>query len=106
KSRYSYFTVLRQMHERKKHRELEKKLYLMKLKYQDSMGRLRTERNMELHAMNMEFHDDPRDKQGPPIETMNCNLDDLNRGYEHVCLALHHVFNYLNKERIYEHAAR
>jgi len=58
KPHFSYFTVLRNMRERKAHPGLTWKLNDVKEKYKESMNRLRKRRNTEIHYMNSEMHDD------------------------------------------------
>jgi len=58
KAHFSYFTVLRNMRERKAHPELTWKLNDVKEKYKESMTRLRKRRNTEIHYMNSEMQDD------------------------------------------------
>lgn len=58
KPHFSYFTVLRNMRERKAHPGLTWKLNDVKEQYKDSMNRLRKRRNTEIHYMNSEMHDD------------------------------------------------
>jgi len=58
KSHFSYFTVLRNMREKKAHPELTWKLNDVKEKYKESMTRLRKRRNTEIHYMNSEMQDD------------------------------------------------
>ncbi|REK74604.1 Cthe_2314 family HEPN domain-containing protein [Paenibacillus paeoniae] len=58
KPHFSYFTVLRNMRERRAHPALTWKLNDVKEQYKDSMNRLRKRRNTEIHYMNSEMHDD------------------------------------------------
>jgi hypothetical protein len=58
KAHFSYFTVLRNMRERKAHPELTWKLNDVKEKYKEATNRLRKRRNTEIHYMNSEMHDD------------------------------------------------
>ncbi|WP_138754870.1 Cthe_2314 family HEPN domain-containing protein [Paenibacillus sinopodophylli] len=58
KAHFSYFTVLRNMREKKAHPELTWKLNDVKEKYKESMTRLRKRRNTEIHYMNSEMQDD------------------------------------------------
>ncbi|WP_029192209.1 Cthe_2314 family HEPN domain-containing protein [Paenibacillus harenae] len=58
KPHFSYFTVLRQMREKKVHPELTWKLNEVKEKYKEPMNRLRKRRNTEIHYMNSEMQDD------------------------------------------------
>jgi hypothetical protein len=58
KPRFSYFTVLRQMHEKHIFTELEQPLYNLKLKYSEPLNSLREQRNVEIHSINYEAADD------------------------------------------------
>lgn len=58
KAHFSYFTVLRNMREKKAHPELTWKLNEVKEKYKEPMTRLRKRRNTEIHYMNSEMQDD------------------------------------------------
>jgi len=58
KPRFSYFTVLRQMHDRHIQVDLEQQLYNLKLKYSDPLNKLRDFRNVEIHSINYEAADD------------------------------------------------
>jgi hypothetical protein len=58
KSHFSYFTVLRNMREKKVHPELTWKLNDVKEKYKEPTTRLRKRRNTEIHYMNSEMQDD------------------------------------------------
>lgn len=58
KAHFSYFTVLRNMREKKAHPEITWKLNDVKEKYKESMTRLRKRRNTEIHYMNSEMQDD------------------------------------------------
>lgn len=58
KPHFSYFTVLRNMRERKAHPSLTWKLNEEKESAKEAMSRLRKRRNTEIHYMNSEMHDD------------------------------------------------
>ncbi|WP_424766393.1 Cthe_2314 family HEPN domain-containing protein [Paenibacillus sp. sgz302251] len=58
KPHFSYFTVLRNMREKKAHPELTWKLNQVKEKYKEPTARLRKRRNTEIHYMNSEMQDD------------------------------------------------
>ncbi len=99
KARYSYFTVLRQMHNNKVHDELEQQLFDLKMKYQAALNRLRQRRNLEIHAINVEMLDDlngisRRFSDHSRIEPLDDNINDLELGYEMVCLSLRTAFHY------------
>ncbi|WP_409342161.1 Cthe_2314 family HEPN domain-containing protein [Paenibacillus sp. MBLB4367] len=106
KSRYSYFTVLRQMHERKTLPELEMKLFELKTKNQDALGRLRSQRNMEIHSLNAEMADDVKNAESgdddglTPVENLKANMNDLAASYEMVCRTLLLAFTHLKSKKI------
>lgn len=84
KPHFSYFTVLRNMRERKAHSELTWKLNDVKEKCKDPMNRLRKRRNTEIHYMNSEMQDDLIQSQrmyGDEVRLENIELqvDDLSR---------------------------
>lgn len=99
KARFSYFTVLRQMHERKIELELEQKLFDLKNTYKDPLRRLRTQRNMEIHLHNAEMVDDmltaksaSRRDGRQKVENIKENLADLAVSFEVVCRTVELVF--------------
>ncbi|MFD0590729.1 Cthe_2314 family HEPN domain-containing protein [Paenibacillus sp. GCM10027627] len=80
KPHFSYFTVLRNMRERKAHPELTWKLNDIKEQGKESMNRLRKRRNMEIHYMNSEMQDDLIQSQrmyGEEIRLENIELQAL-----------------------------
>ncbi|WNQ12628.1 Cthe_2314 family HEPN domain-containing protein [Paenibacillus aurantius] len=98
--RFSYFTVLRQMHEREIASELEQKLFDLKNSCKGPLNRLRQQRNTEIHAMNEELVDDVWNaKESPeaqsPVENIQDNLKDMEQGFEMVCLTVSTVFESL-----------
>ncbi len=102
KRRFSYFTVLRQMQHKKTHFKLEQQLLHLKVKYQEPLNHLRTKRNLEIHAINIELIDDQvRRHRGfverHHIEPLDDNLSDLEQSFEMVCLCLKNVFEYASK---------
>jgi hypothetical protein len=58
KPRFSYFTVIRQMHDRHIQYDLEQQLYNLKVKYSEPLNKLRDYRNVEIHSINYEAADD------------------------------------------------
>jgi hypothetical protein len=100
KPRFSYFTVLRRMHETHQHDTLEQQLYEMKNAYKKPLERLRNQRNMEIHFINAEMLDD-LSEQHPTlsdrihVENVGANVADLGKGFEMVCRALNVVFTYI-----------
>ncbi|MGG1553303.1 Cthe_2314 family HEPN domain-containing protein [Paenibacillus ferrarius] len=104
KSRYSYFTVLRLMHDRHHHGALETQLYGLKMDYKPAMDRLRNLRNMEIHYINAEMLDDLMQKEPLfggriHIENVQANLDDIQKGFEMVCRTLSVAFSYFSVSR-------
>jgi hypothetical protein len=100
KSRFSYFTVLRRMHEIHMHDALEQQLYAMKNDYKKPLERLRNQRNMEIHFINAEMLDD-LSEQHPTlsdrihVENVGANVADLRQGFEMVCRAFNVIFTYI-----------
>lgn len=102
KSRFSYYTVLREMHKRKVHAGLEQQLYERKQHFREPMSRLRRRRNLEIHAMNMELIDDVWQKRHQfadrrEIEPIGELLDDLDQGLEMVRQSMLIIFQYCTK---------
>lgn len=100
KSRFSYFTVLRHMHEKHLHGSLELQLYTLKMAYKEPMERLRNLRNMEMHYINSEMLDDLMQKEPLlgeriHIENVKMNLSDLQQGFDMVCRTLTIAFSYI-----------
>jgi hypothetical protein len=109
KQRFSYFTVLRQMHERHIYAELEQPLYNMKTKYGEAMNKLRDQRNLEIHSINYEAADDLYhaeligDYSWNHIENLPQNRLYLQQGYEMVALTIITIFSFppLAKVRVF-----
>ncbi|GIP40733.1 hypothetical protein J31TS4_40130 [Paenibacillus sp. J31TS4] len=104
KAKFSYFTVLRQMHEKKIEAKLEEQLFQIKNDFQDSLTVLRNQRNMETHSMNTEIMDDLEYAKRiadacTPIEDVQDNIRHLDRGFEMVCRTLITTFRYLHEEQ-------
>lgn len=100
KSRFSYFTVLRRMHEKHIHGSLELQLYNLKMDYKSALDRLRNQRNMEIHYINAEMLDDLMQKEPIPgerihVENVKSNVADLQQGFEMVCRTLTIAFSYI-----------
>lgn len=102
KESYSYFTVLRRMHDSKTAAALEERLFEGKQRHQEALLRLKKIRNLEIHAMNEELTDDllllPGSKR-TPVENLQEKLKDLEEGYGAACRAVGEVFRYLGKGR-------
>lgn len=100
---FSFFTVLRNMHQNGLCTELSEKLDALYEPRRETMGRLRRRRNMEIHQMNAELQDDLLQvlnvkREQPHLENIEENMNDLNEGWELVYLALALVFNYMCKK--------
>ncbi|WNR45635.1 Cthe_2314 family HEPN domain-containing protein [Paenibacillus roseipurpureus] len=100
KSRFSYFTVLRHMHEHHIHGPLELQLYTLKMDYKEPLERLRNLRNVEIHYINAEMlddlmHKDPMLGERIHIENVQSNLSDLQQGFDMVCRTLTIAFTYI-----------
>jgi DNA-directed RNA polymerase subunit N (RpoN/RPB10) len=100
KSRFSYFTVLRRMHEKKIHGPLEVQLYNLKMDNKSALDRLRNQRNMEIHYINAEMLDDLMQKEPLPgdrihVENVKSNVADLQQGFDMVCRTLTIAFSYI-----------
>lgn len=99
KAKFSYYTVLREMHKRDVHSGLEQQLYRLKVAYREPMDRLRRKRNLEIHAMNVELIDDVWQKRHRfadrlEIEPLADNLRDLEQGVQMACRSLLTIFRY------------
>ena len=99
KSKFSYFTVLRQLYTTKNEPELEQALYKLKEQYKDPLNRLRKKRNLEIHAMNAELIDDVWRQRAcfadsRAVEPLDEQLEDLQAGYTMVCQSLQRIFVY------------
>ncbi|MNH99121.1 hypothetical protein D3C73_518820 [compost metagenome] len=102
KSKFSYFTVLRRMHEMHIHDGLEQQLYDLKNEYKGPMSRLRNHRNMEIHFINVEMLDDLSETQPMPgvrihVENVIGHVKDLQAGFDMVCSTLTVAFTYITK---------
>lgn len=105
KSRYSYFTVLRNMHQNRLYIELEEQLFTLKGKYKGPVERLRNERNMEIHTINADLLDDllkaAEEKQSRDdrmeVDNMANRLKDLEQGCEMAYQAVCFIFAYITK---------
>lgn len=105
KDRFSYYTVIRRMYDLDIHPDLQRQLYEDKQTYQEPMNRLRTLRNMEVHAMNAELVDDMQQAEFAALccirlENLNQHGVDLDQGYEMACSILIKVFSYFVQRTI------
>lgn len=99
KPHFSYFTVLRNMRERKAHPNLTWPLNDLKEHYKDSTNRLRKRRNTEIHYMNSEMQDDLIQSQrmyGAEIQLENIQLqaEDLTQCLHMATESLRLTFQY------------
>ncbi|NHN30391.1 Cthe_2314 family HEPN domain-containing protein [Paenibacillus agricola] len=105
KSRFSYFTVLRNMHQHHLYSELERKLYDLKMNYKNPVERLRNERNLEIHTINADLLDDllqvaeveQLHNERMKTENVSGHLKDLEAGCDMVFAAVHTAFDYIGK---------
>ncbi|MFE5323942.1 Cthe_2314 family HEPN domain-containing protein [Paenibacillus sp. NPDC056579] len=105
KSRFSYFTVLRNMHQNRLYIELEEQLYGLKVKYKEPVERLRTQRNLEIHTISADLLDDllkaaeAKQEYDERIKTEDVeqHLQDLAKGCEMTYQAVNFVFTYIFK---------
>jgi len=103
KPRFSYFTVLRNMHQNRLYMKLEKQLFDLKIKYRAPVERLRNERNMEIHTINADLLDDllkaAESKQSNDLristEDVKEHLADLHIGCEMTYTAVKVIFTYI-----------
>ncbi|GMK44953.1 Cthe_2314 family HEPN domain-containing protein [Paenibacillus glycanilyticus] len=99
KPHFSYFTVLRNMRDKKAHPELTWKLNDIKESLKEPMGRLRKRRNTEIHYMNTEMQDDLAQAhkmygQEVQLENIAAQSDDLQHGLQMVTGSLRLTFDY------------
>ncbi|MDF2962002.1 MAG: hypothetical protein K0S39_3737 [Paenibacillus sp.] len=105
KARYSYFTVLRNMHQNHLYTKLEGRLFDLKIKYKAPLERLRNERNIEIHTINADLLDDllqaSESKQSQDqrmrTEDIKEHLKDLKIGCDMTCMAVEIIFNYIRQ---------
>ncbi|WP_281889357.1 Cthe_2314 family HEPN domain-containing protein [Paenibacillus sp. YYML68] len=103
KSRFSYFTVLRNMHQNKLHADLEQKLYELKQQFREPVDRLRNQRNMEIHYINADLFDDlmraAESRQHNPVrletDDMEEHLADLRVGTTMTLKVVVTIFQYV-----------
>ncbi|SDE03563.1 hypothetical protein SAMN02799630_04469 [Paenibacillus sp. UNCCL117] len=105
KSRFSYFTVLRNMHQNGLYTDLEQMLYELKMSYKEPVARLRNQRNMEIHTIDADLLDDlikareskPGERIRPEAEEIDGNLADLEAGCEMTFRIVAIAFRYIAK---------
>jgi len=105
KTRFSYFTVLRNMRQNGLYIELEEQLYGLKTKYKQPMERLRKQRNLEIHMISSDLLDDllkaaeAKQDYDERMKTENVqqHLTDLAEGCAMAYEAAIFVFGYIHK---------
>ncbi|OXM87187.1 Cthe_2314 family HEPN domain-containing protein [Paenibacillus rigui] len=105
KSRFSYFTVLRNMHQHRLYVELEEQLFGLKGRYKEPVERLRNERNMEIHTINADLLDDllrtAEERQSHEdrmrIDDIAQRLKDLDQACDMTYQAAGFIFLYITK---------
>lgn len=104
KERFSYFTVLRRMRERRSHPELQRRLDAIKREWVEPMNDLRLMRNHEVHAINTELLDDEgrlrlRAREPRlPVEDLRQNVRTLLGGYAMACESLFAALDYMKRK--------
>jgi hypothetical protein len=99
KQRFSYFTVLRQMHDHHIYSDLEQQLFNLKVQYSDSLNKLRVQRNVEIHSINYEaaddlFHSaDAGANSWNQIENLTLNNQILKQCFQMICQTIITIFN-------------
>jgi hypothetical protein len=99
KQRFSYFTVLRQMHDRHICSDLEQQLFNLKLQYSDPLNKLRDQRNVEIHSINYEAADDLFHSADVGayswnhIENLTLNNQILQQCFQMVCQTIITIFS-------------
>jgi hypothetical protein len=100
KPRFSYFTVLRRMHDIHHHQTLEQRLYDLKVEYKVPLAHLREHRNTEIHYINVEMIDDlgqdPLLGNRIHVENVAKHVKDLQDGFDMVCRSLETAFTYIS----------
>jgi len=105
KPRFSYFTVLRNMRGRgSNYKWLEEQLTSLKDQHKATLDKLRNERNMEIHFINVDMMDElmDEDRRGGDrvrLENTQANMEDLDKGCHMVMQAMNIVFTYLSRSR-------
>lgn len=102
KPRFSYFTVLRGMRQRRLHPPLSAALDALKVEYQPYLTELRKRRNIEVHFMNTEMMDDLlhiRKSYGQPAKLENIaeQVEHLEAAFEMVTGSMTIAFRYVRR---------
>lgn len=105
KRNFSYFTVLRNMYQKRRYPSIQSKLYRWKKSFEKPMQILRHQRNLETHVMNIDLKDDMEllEKSLPArihIEDVESNMNCLNTGFEMVCRSIHTLFEETNETMV------
>jgi len=100
KPQFSYFTVLRNMRQRRLHSSLSAALDKLKEQYQPQLTELRKRRNIEVHFMNTEMLDDlmqSRKSYGKPAKLENIaeQVRQLEDAFEMITASLCIAFRYV-----------
>lgn len=108
KSRFSYFTVLRNMRLNRMHVELMEPLNELKERYREPFSRLRSRRNTEIHQMNAELQDDLRKsltRRGDRarLEDIHGNMEDLDCAWDMIEQTLGISFRFASKRMKWIH---
>lgn len=96
KTRFSYFTVLRRIRELRAHPNLLQELSAIKDRYEQPLERLRKQRNMEIHFLNVEDGNElipsSVEDDRTRLDNISENCADLHQGYVMVCTTLRTAF--------------
>ncbi len=111
KPRFSYFTVLREMREKRREQELVERLDTFKRQYEVPVKRLREQRNFEIHSINYELlNDSVSSRKGIDpqryVEDLARNEDDLRQAFEMAARSMHAVFGYCGRKRVLDEIVR
>jgi hypothetical protein len=101
KSQFSFFTMLRRFEQSAKHQSLYQSLQNLKDTYQPPLFRLREQRNLEIHYINIELveklmEQDVRYCNRFASESVNPHIQDLQEGCDMVSHTIHTVYQYVN----------
>ncbi len=99
KPRFSYFTMLRQLEQFRQHEKLYHTLEQLKHEFQETLFRLRDQRNSEIHYTNIELitplmEQDVRLCHRFVPELVSDHLKDLHQGFQMVCFTMIAIFQY------------
>lgn len=99
KIHFSYYTVLRNMRQKRLHLELMQPLDELKERHKEALSRLRDRRNLEIHKMNAELKDDLTHAlahygERKLLESLKPQMYDLDQSWEMVQGSLKYSFQY------------